>query len=117
MPPSARIAVNAIEGLDLGRVRLVASFALLVVALGVGAGFASERRRGCGRHRGAGAQRAKELATTQRPAALLFHRRHLPRSSLCAEPSKLDCATTQAGSANASVSISVNTRPSVPIRR
>src|SRR5262245_12333298 len=77
MPPSARIPVDAVEGLDFRRVRSVSSLALLVVALGIGESFARERRRSGGRSSGARAKRAKELTTTDRRLAFRFHRRHL----------------------------------------
>src|SRR5262245_43845854 len=77
MPPSARIPVDAVEGLDFRRIRSVSSLALFVVALGIGESFARERRRSGGRSSGARAKRAKELTTTDRPLAFRFHRRHL----------------------------------------
>ena len=113
LPPSLRrIAVDAVEGLHLRRVRLVAGLALFIVRLGVGA----RRRRRAAR----------------RPPL----RRRLPRRA-CAEThdARLQACDAlvmgassvlfsvalwragQAGSAKASVSISTNTRPSVPTRR
>src|SRR5262249_58216845 len=81
MPPSARIPIDPIEGLHLRRVRLVSSLAFFIVGLGVGVGVARERTAGCDCGGRAGTQRAKELTTTQRPAALSVHLGHLPRSS------------------------------------
>src|SRR5262245_40775287 len=109
VPPSPRIPVDPIEGLNLRRVRLVPRLALLVVALGVGASFIRQRRGG-GRDGRASAERAKEFATAERRLAFSFHRRLLLYfvSALCA---------AHEGSAKASVSMSINTRPSLPTPR
>src|SRR5262249_37655758 len=73
MPPSARIPVDPIEGLHVFRF-LVTRLAFLIVALGVGARRAGERRGSRGRC--ARAERAKKLATAH-CFAFSFHRRHL----------------------------------------
>src|SRR6516225_6294902 len=75
MPPSARIAVDAIIGLDLVAL-LVAWLALLVVGLAVGLCFGRERSDRTGR--GTGAEHAKELTTPHPRLALRFHSRDLP---------------------------------------
>src|SRR5262249_13813745 len=65
-----RIAIDPVEGLDVVGLA-VAALALLVVALAVGLGGGSERRR-AGRH-GADAARAQDLATSHCPG-FGFHR-------------------------------------------
>src|SRR6266851_3570958 len=75
MPPSARITIDAVIGLDLVGF-LVASLALLVVALAVGNGLGHERSHRAGRR--AGTQHTKELTTPQAQLALHFHSRALP---------------------------------------
>src|SRR5262252_226422 len=77
MPPSARIPVDPVEGLNLRRVRLVARLALLIIALGVGVSFTCQRCGGCGRDTRARAKRAQELTTAERRLAFSFHRRLL----------------------------------------
>src|SRR5262245_21014106 len=106
---SRGIAVDAIEGLHLRRVRLVARLPLLVVAFGVGGSRTNKRRAGCS---GCGtyAKCLQEL-TPADPTRLAFllHR----RTSLSS------CSRTDAydGSARASFSISTNRRPSIPTLR
>src|SRR5262249_31342419 len=81
LPPSARVPIDPIEGLHLLRVRLVARFALLIVAFAVGARFIRQR---CGtrrRDRGARAQRAQEFTTAERCFAFSFHSRLPPLAS------------------------------------
>src|SRR5262245_8516228 len=75
---SARIPVDPVEGLHVLGL-FVTRLALLIVALGVGACFAGERPARSG-DSGTGAERAKEVATTERiraplrRLALVFHR-------------------------------------------
>src|ERR1700680_4097208 len=126
---STRIPVDPIEGLHLRRVWLIPRLALLVVALGVGARLRRERPRGRGRNGRADAERAQELTTTKRFFAKFFrtmclravrrrlaffcHCPHLPCSAVRSLPLRAD----HDGNAKPSLSISINTRPSVPIRR
>src|SRR5438874_6233561 len=76
---SARIPVDPIEGLHVLGFP-VTRLALLVVALGIGARFTGERPGYRDRNGRAGAQRAKELTTTQRLLRLFFHCAHPPMS-------------------------------------
>src|SRR5205814_10719297 len=109
--PSARIPVHTIERLHVIGF-LVAGLPLFIVVLSVGLGHGGERGRGGCRDTGAGAQHAKEVTTGDSGlilrSVLFFHR-----------ISSLDFvgASAHDGSANASVSTCMNTRPSVPIRR
>src|SRR6516165_8979975 len=89
MPPSARIAVDAVVGLDLVGFPIT-RLALLVVALAVGDGLSRKRFHRAGRR--AGAEHAKELTASQAQLALRFHSRALQslrarslgqRESLC----------------------------------
>src|SRR5262252_636166 len=82
MPPSARIPVDPVEGLNLRRVRLVPRLALLIIGLGVGVSFTRQRCGGCGRDTRARAERAQELTTAERPLAFSFHCRLLLYSFL-----------------------------------
>src|SRR5215471_16067010 len=82
MPPSARIPVDPVEGLNLRRVRLVPRLALLIIGLGVGVSFTRQRRGGCGCDTRARAERAQELTTAERRLAFSFHSRLLLYPSL-----------------------------------
>src|SRR5262249_58631784 len=82
MPPSARMPVDPVEGLNLRRVRLVPRLALLIIGLGVGESLIRQRRGGGGRDGRARAERAKEFATAKRPLAFSFHCRLLLYSFL-----------------------------------
>src|SRR4051812_931890 len=111
VPPSARIPVHAIERLHVIGL-LVTGLPFFIVVLGVGLGRGGEWGRGGHGDSGAGAKHAKEV-TTGDPwfilhFVLFFHR--IPSLDFVGAP-------FHDGSANASVSTSINTRPSVPIRR
>src|SRR6516225_3558608 len=103
MPPSPRIAVDAVIGLDLVGF-LVTRLALLVVALAVRHRLGRKRFHCAGRR--AGAEHMKELTTPQGRLALRLHSRTL-RSF----------APAYSGSANPSVSISMNRSPTAPTWR
>src|SRR5208337_2299883 len=96
---SAGIAIDAIEGLYFVGLAIV-GLSLLIVALGVRMGALHKGDRGCGRKCRAGAQRAKEITPPDCRFAFSLH---------CGRLLSAHC-----GSANACVSISTNTRPSVP---
>src|SRR5262245_15781276 len=99
-----RIPVDAVGGLAVVGFP-VTGLALLVVRLAVGAGRAGDRAGAC-RDGRAGTKRTQEIATAHRGFALLRH----------GNPPWL-VRVRHDGSANASASTSINTRPSVPIRR
>src|SRR5262249_48639835 len=72
--PSAWIAINSVEALHVGGVRLVTGFLLFRVRFGSG-GF-GRKRGGCGHSQTrAGAHRAQEVATAYSCLVLFFHRR------------------------------------------
>src|SRR5262245_28371554 len=88
--PSTRITVDAIECLDvLGF--LIASLALLIVALGIGARFARQRRSR-GHSSGTCAQRTKEITSTELGVSFLGH----DPPSLCRAPPHSPSLTTAA---------------------
>src|SRR5215813_11587687 len=103
MPPLARITIDAIVGFDLVGF-FVAGLAPLVVVLGIGRRPSDERTYRAGGR--TGAEHAKELTTPQTQLVLRFH-----------SASSGYCAPVHPGSANASVSISINSRPTVPTWR
>src|SRR5262245_18753662 len=65
------IAIDAIIGLDVGRIRIVSRLALFLVGLGVGARFTGQRHGG-GRSASA-AERAQEFTPTWHLHASCFH--------------------------------------------
>src|ERR1043166_10134382 len=103
--PSTRIPVHAVERLHMIGF-LVAGLPLFIVVLGVGLGHGSERGSGDRRDTGTSAKHAKEVTTGDfgfvLHFVLLFHR--IPSLDFAAVPA-------HDGSANASVSTSINTRP------
>src|SRR5438045_471762 len=98
------VPVDLVEGLDVIGFA-IARLALLVVGLRVRLGVGCQRHRGGGRgETRARADRAQELAAADRRLAWLFH-----------DPSSLNpLRAPHDGSAKASVSISMNTRPNAP---
>src|SRR5690242_11096478 len=105
MPPSARISVDAVISFDVVAFP-VAWLALIIADLAICLGFCRERGRRSG-GRCADAERTKEFTTPQRRLAFCSHRRVL----------LFFYAPSYAGSANASVSISIKRRPIAPTYR
>src|SRR5690242_4865002 len=100
--------IDAIKRFDVLGVGVVAGFAFFVAGPGIGLRLGDQSNRTC-RRAGAHAERAQNIAPVDLGLVVLCHRQSsiIRLARACA---------AHAGSAKASASISMNTRPTVPTR-